>query len=332
MLKLQNLRNDATPYYFAVDIAMIVLVVVNLCWIVFDWVFAVPWVQSLLTWLYPPFVEFYGSTVHPNFYNIDLVFVAIFLTEFCAGWLLCAVKKRYDRWWFYPIFHWYDLLGCIPVGSFRFLRVLRLVSILVRLQRLGVIDLSNTALFQFFARYYRILVEEISDRVVVNVLEGVQEEVREGSPLQDRIVHEVLLPRQQVVAAEIVYRLEHTLQSLMRVHQPAVRRYIENLMVRAMEDNPELKLIGKLPILGDVVNHQLDSAVGDIVASVVESLVDDLSSQEFSALVENTVGTSLGQLTDEDPRDEGIDTLEVVDKVIELVKDQVKVQRWKEQV
>ncbi|MGM0563331.1 MAG: hypothetical protein ACQES2_03280 [Pseudomonadota bacterium] len=332
MIKLKNLRNDATPYYFVVDLLMIVLVVVNLCWIVFDWAFAVPWVQTALGWVSGDFVTFYGERVHPNFFNIDLVFVSVFITEFLFGWYLSARKGRYDRWWFYPIFHWYDLLGCIPVGSFRFLRILRVISITFRLQRLGVIDLSNTALYQFLARYYNILVEEVSDRVVLNVLEGVQAEVREGSPLQERILHEVVLPRQEVLAREIVVRLEVALQSLMRVHQPAVRRYIGHVIERAMRDNPDLKLVGSVPVIGGVVNQRLDSAVGDIVASVVEDLIDDLSSEEFNALVNNTVSVSLRQLAEDPQTEEGINTLHMIDDVVELVKDQVKVQRWKEQV
>ena len=49
-------------------------------------------------------------------------------------------KQTYPRWYFYPFLHWYDLLGCIPIGSFRMLRLLRLISLTIRLQKMGIID------------------------------------------------------------------------------------------------------------------------------------------------------------------------------------------------
>lgn len=328
MIKLSKLKQDATPYYLIVDLVMVALVMINLGWIIFDWVYAVPWVQSLLEWVYPPFVAFYGEQVHPNFYNYDLIFVSIFISEFFLGWGLSIYKKLYARWWHYPFMHWYDLLGCIPVGSFRFLRVLRLVSILVRLQRLGVIDLRNTALFQFLGRYYNIFVEEVSDRVVVNVLEGVQEELKQGGPLQEQVVREVLQPRQGVLAEEIVARVEQSTQQLLSRHQHTVRNYVHGVIAEAMARNPELKLVSHVPLFGGLVNRQLDHAVGDIVANVVEQLVADLSSEHFGGLVANYVETVLEHSV-ELPGKTDLDAMELLNDVLELVKAQVQVQRWR---
>lgn len=327
MINLKNLRKDATNYYLIIDIAMIVLVMINLTWIIFDWVFAVPWVQDLLSWVYAPFVAFYGQHVHDNFYNYDLVFVSIFVTEFVFGWGVAIYKKTYSAWWHYPFFHWYDLLGCIPVGSFRFLRVLRLISITVRLQRLGVIDLSNTALMQFLKRNYGIFVEEVSDRVVVNVLSGVQEELQHDSPLQERLIRDVLQPRHDVLAEAIVTRAEQSVQRLLAQHSDSVRSYVHKVIQQAMQHNPELRLVAAVPILGSMVNRQLDHAVGDIVANVVEQIVADLSSDTVHAMTDNLLEALLEDLLK--PSSNRLDGLQVANEVIELVKQQVQVQRWR---
>ncbi len=327
MFNFKNLRKDATNYYLIIDIAMIVLVMVNLGWIIFDWVFTVPWVQMLLNWVYPPFVTFYGENVHENFYNYDLVFVSIFISEFIFGWGVAIYKKDYGSWWHYPFYHWYDLLGCIPIGSFRFLRVLRLISITVRLQRLGIIDLSNTALMLFLKRNYGIFVEEVSDRVVVNVLDGVQEEMQHGSPLQEQLIRDVLQPRHDVLAEELVARLEHSMQRLLVTHNDSVRSYVHRVIQQAMSHNPELRLVGTVPILGGMVNRQLDHAVGDIVANVVEQMVADLSSDTVHTMVENTLEAVLQDLLQ--PSGSRLNGLDVVNDVIELIKQQVQVQRWK---
>lgn len=329
MIKLKNLKQDATNYYLFIDLLMVGLVLINLSWIIFDWVFTVPWVQDLLTWVYGPFVVFYADQVHSNFYNYDLVFVSIFITEFVFGWCVAIFKRQYKSWWHYPIFHWYDLLGCIPVGSFRFLRVLRLISILVRLQRLGVIDLSNTAVFKFLKRYYGIFVEEVSDRVVVNVLNGVQDEIQHGNEFQDRLIKDVLQPRHAVLADEIVSRAEQTTQVLLAKHRDTVRDYIHGVIAQAMSHNPELKLVGHVPVLGGLVNRQLDHAVGDIVANVVEQMVQDLSSETVHGMVKNVTEEILNNLSTQ-PSTGSVDALAVANEVIELVKQQVQVQRWRE--
>lgn len=130
----------------------------------------------------PGFHAFYRDTIHSNFLFYDLCFVAVYLTEFVIRWIVAIARGTYHRWFFYPFAHWYDLLGCIPVGSFRWLRILRVVGLLMRLQRMGIIDLSQTWLGQTILKYYNIVVEEISDRVVINVLSGAQREIGVAAP------------------------------------------------------------------------------------------------------------------------------------------------------
>ena len=60
-------------------------------------------------------------------YLYDLAFVVIFLTEFCVRWVAAVVRKTYMRWYFFPFIHWYDLIGCIPLGGARIFRFLRII-------------------------------------------------------------------------------------------------------------------------------------------------------------------------------------------------------------
>src|SRR5690606_35931745 len=105
-----------------VDFVMLGLIVLNLAWLLFDTLFTSQFIQRWLLWLAPDFTLFYRDAVHPDFVFYDLIFVAIFLTEFFLRWLVAIRRGTYHRWFFYPFVHWYDLVGCIPVGSFRWLR------------------------------------------------------------------------------------------------------------------------------------------------------------------------------------------------------------------
>ena len=142
-----NLRETLKSKYsilIVIDIIMMILLLANLTLILFDWLFSILFLNELLSKYLPDFYKFYDETIHQRFHAIDLVFVLIFLSEFIFSWILAVIQKAYYRWFYYPILHWYDLAGCIPVGSFRFLRVLRIFSILVRLNNLKVINLAKS--------------------------------------------------------------------------------------------------------------------------------------------------------------------------------------------
>ena len=145
-MKLRDTLKSRYSILIVIDVIMMLLLIANLTLILFDWIFGVNFINQLFQNYLPSFYEFYNQHIHQNFEAIDLVFVLIFLSEFLFSWILAIIQKAYYKWFFYPILHWYDLAGCIPVGSFRFLRVLRVFSILIRLNNLKVIQLSKTSL------------------------------------------------------------------------------------------------------------------------------------------------------------------------------------------
>src|SRR3546814_5105421 len=58
----------------------------------------------------------------------------------------------------------HDALPIFPLAGLRWLRVLRVGTLLIRLQRLGLIDMRGWAIYGLFSRYYYLLIEELSDR------------------------------------------------------------------------------------------------------------------------------------------------------------------------
>merc|ERR1712196_584080 len=91
---------------------------------------------------------------------------------------------------------------------------LRIFSILHRLHKFEVIDLNQTAVFRFFAFYYDVFVEELSDRIVVKVLSDAQKDISAGSPLLDDINAQVLAPRRPVITQWIAGGINHLGQSI----------------------------------------------------------------------------------------------------------------------
>ncbi len=190
---------------------MLGLLMVNMAFIIWDSIYNFVAIQNTLKEVFPALQAAY-QPIHENFIFYDLLFVAVFLTEFFVRWVHAVKTYDYGRWYFYPFIHWYDLVGCIPIGGFRILRLLRLISIVHRLHRYGIIDVTQYRAYQFINFYYEAFMEELSDRIVLNVIGGIQSEAGRGSPLVNQIQQQVLYPRRQMITNWLSTRVDHALQ------------------------------------------------------------------------------------------------------------------------
>ena len=312
------------------DLAIIALVSLNLALILFDAMFAIGPLAGVFESAAPGVHGWYESSVHENFIAIDLVFVAIFVADVLAGWAIAIAQKRYYRWYFYPFARWYDVLGCIPVAGFRFLRVLRVITILVRLHRLGVIDIRNWAVYKTFMVYYDIVVEEISDRVVIKVLSGAQEELESGGQeLSHRVVREVIQPRQQRLVNATSTHIENAIMAAYKANRDELQAYVANVVNRGVNNNSALRNLERVPMLGSFVTHALDDAITETVNNILDEAVDGLSSEDFDALVQNVTDSVVTRLLADDIG-QNSELRDAVIEILDIVKEQVAVQRWRE--
>lgn len=313
------------------DLSIVGLVSINLLLIVVDALYSVSMVAQALEAVWPAGHDWYDATIHANFVAIDLAFVAVFVLDVLAGWIVAIVNKRYYRWYFYPFIRWYDVLGCVPVAGFRFLRVLRVISICMRLQRLGVIDIRGWWLWRTAMVYYDILVEEVSDRVVIKVLGGAQEELQSGGQqLSRRVVAEVIAPRQARLTRAASSQVENAVVSAYQANRDQIQAYVANIVSRAVDENVALRNVERVPMLGHFISQALDAAIRDTVNHVLDEAVTGLSSEEFDELVADIVESVLARLLAEDIGEASNEVRDAIVEVLELVKAQVAVQRWRE--
>lgn len=331
MLKINtdNLKKSHQLVWFTIDFLMLGLLIINLAFIIFDSVYGFEVVQNGLGAISPAINEFYRP-VHNNFIVYDLAFVAIFLTEFTLRWGYAVKVNMYDRWYFYPFIHWYDIIGCIPVGSFRFLRVLRVISIIYRLHQYKVIDVTQTKAFRFFNFYYEAFLEELSDRIVIKVLSGAQDEIKQGSPLFERIQHDILYPRRDMISGWLSQRVAEAAREGYVPNRGALRSYLENRVDNALKQNLELSRLKYLPVVGPTIQETLEECVGDIVAHVIHQILEDLALSSNHAFIEDIVNVFLPSPddTEDDVQNEAL--INLLTEILEAVKTQVKVKHWRE--
>ncbi|MCV2885128.1 ion transporter [Aestuariibacter sp. AA17] len=321
---LTKLKQSHEGPWLMLDLVMLLLLTINLLWIIFDTLFETQLFRGFLSSISQQVVVGY-QPIHENFLVIDLVFIAIFLTEFFLRWLVAIYRKTYMRWYFFPFIHWYDLVGCIPLSATRIFRFLRIFSILHRLHKYQIIDLRRTALFRFIFFYYNVFVEELSDRIVVKVLSDAQEDIAAGSPLIDDIFESVLKKRQDIVCAWAAAMLSHIGDSLADAnHGKVFRQHVRDSVGRAVRQNNQVNTLKLVPVVGSTIERTLEDVVTDIVTQSVVNLLQDLSPDKVDYFVRNT-------LTQFDPQEQALENemLMVISEVLELIKSHVGEQRWK---
>lgn len=323
-------RSTRETLDLVVDVVMMVLIIANLILIIFDWGFASPVVQEQMQAYLPAFYTWYDQTIHQHFIVYDLAFVAVFVIEILVRWGLAIYRDRYHRWFFYPFVHWYDVLGCIPVGSLRSLRLLRLIAMVPKMQRTGLIDLRETYLYATFDKYRDIVLEEVSDRVTVRILEGLQNEIRASEKVTDRIGTEVLAPQREALLEAVTHRLQEATAVAYESEKDDFHDYLDSVIEEAVEQNREVSTIASLPGIGRPVASLLESAISDIVFNVVDQLVTDVCRPENNAAIAQVTSISADALMS--PKyDQRLNRIarSIVMQSLDVIKDHVEIQQWK---
>ncbi|CBV41366.1 ion transporter [Halomonas elongata] len=308
------------------DLFIIVLVIANLALLLFDSLFLLPPLNAAFETVAPGLHGAYDEHIHANFLTIDLAFVAIFLLDVLLGWAVAIAERHYHRWFFYPFVHWYDVLGCIPLGGFRLLRILRVISLLHRLQRMGLIDVRRWYLYSVVAKYYDILLEELTDRIAIRMLDNVQQELRAGDGLSAPVIERVVEPRKQALIREISQRLEGMAGDTYTHNRDDILRYVRGLVGRTLSESPEFKRITRLP-LGGQLARGLEASLSDLACHLVDEALAGLKSTEFSTLVEQLAESGFDAWLHTDPQTEQI-TEQVLVDMLELLKEQIAVKGW----
>lgn len=263
-----------------------------------------------------------GGRLVDHFWILDLPFLALFWVEFLFRWIRAVRRHEHARWFFFPIFNWYDVLGLIPMAFFRPFRLLRMVSVYMRLRESELSGIGKDFVSQTVEYFSNILTEEVSDRVAIRILSEFEEEILDGTHM--RIAAAVLEPRRKRITEVLAARVAAVLESA-RVLEDF--RHLAKLNLdRAIEDS---KSLASIP-LPQVVLRPLIQSIGNLVLdTTVETLASTLSSAEGREALEDLVEALEFDLLDDAALDE-IDQVvrEVSVEVIEKMKEVVAIKKW----
>jgi hypothetical protein len=318
-------RHKAETPLLLVDLVVLFLISLNLLWLLTDTIVMQTGFGILLANYSPAFTDTYKADWHPHLRLSDALFTLFLLTELGLRWLWAIHKKTYHRWFFYPFIHWYDVLACLP--NLQFLRLLRLVSVFYRLHKLGIVVIG-TRFIKIAQKYYGVVLEEVSDRIVINVLDGIQKELANDNPVATKLRETVLIPQKVIITQWLSNRISHLITVSHQKHEYELRLYVQNLTQKSIHHNQEWNNIKKrLPVVGNLIESELHSIVSSLVNDIVQNILKDLSQADNTAL-HDIANAAFDTFTTPDAQ-LNLAIEQILMDAIDIIKQQVAVQQWK---
>ncbi|HMZ34777.1 MAG TPA: hypothetical protein PKK18_07525 [Chitinophagales bacterium] len=332
-IDMQKLRSADSSHLFWMDMTMLIIVIINLLYLFFGFLFQFNAIASGIHYVLPRFHDWYAENVFEHVFHYDLIFVGIYIAELLYRWIRSIYRKKYDKWWFYPFVHWYDVIMCIPIiKGFNFFAVVRLFGLVYRLQRLGVFDLTKTYVFKKSAFVSDVVVEEVADRVIAKMISMAQEEVQKGSPLMEKIVSNVVKPKEAEIVDYLSDRVGQAINISYTQYRSELQEYLFKKLKAAIHENQELKTLNYIPGIGNFIKETLDRAVADITFNTIDKIMLDIIAPDNTRGVkELTHGIIESFLDRSHPANQDLNQIIVgiVHDSLEEIKQSVLMKEWK---
>ncbi|UXZ05634.1 hypothetical protein [Moraxella nasicaprae] len=342
--KNHELPEDVIPFYgnthseqnasalkLAYDILTLCLLVVDLILIATDSILMSAFMQYISTWLgFGVFLENYATNHHTIIATIGGFFTLFWITDLLVRWLLAIIKRTYYRWFFFPFVHWYEVLGCFPV--LRALRLLRAAVIIRRLHRMGI-QIIPTRWLNSAKFYYHVILEELSDRVILTAIDNLREQLgRSGS--HGQMIHRTISQNRQAIESAILSLLRNELTprlqaALLADEGEKLAQDIGKAVENALSETPELRRYLKLiPIAGGMIESQITNVGKHIGTSVTQAINAHLFHDETLDGLMTSIAHGVANIDTSRPEVQHL-VSEVVEDAISTFEEQVKNQQWK---
>lgn len=323
----KNYNTPAWKLFLVYDIFMMVIIVVNLVCLCLNAFL----LSNFANWLFneihlPQILNFYKSDLHPWVVKTESWFITFLIIELSVRWAIAIINKHHKRWFFFPFVHWYEILAIIPY--LRFLRLIRSAIIAYRLEELGYKIIPDhwkkTALF-----YYSVVMEELSDRVVITVIDGIRHEL-DTSSSHKQIIHDLVDHHRQMFAETLAQVLQESLATELKNQKANITQNVGQIVNQAITDTPELtKLLRLIPIVGSTIEHQIQSIGQRLGENITQGLIDPFISgnSQVPNASYKLIAEKVSQLNIENKALEQL-VESVVYESLESIRKQVKIKQW----
>lgn len=330
-LNLNQPPQKPSQFQLMYDAVMMVLIVIDLLLMGLDALMMSNFAMEVGSWLgLSGLVTGYQQNWHHGLKTLGGFFTIFLVIELLVRWCLAIVHKRYYRWFFFPFVHWYEVLGCAP--QMRALRLLRVAVIGYRLYQLGyqVLPKSWIRTGKF---YYDVILEEISDRVIITALDNIRMELANGD---EQLVQSLINKHRPEIQAVVVDMLNKEVTPVLvgTGNQPpmyanALASQVGMAIQQSLTETHELRrIIRMIPIAGGLIEQQMLSIGQHIGENLVTTLTKNLTHRDTLAPIYQQIGKSIAQVDTTNPALEKL-VRDIIYDSLDAFEKQVRIQQWK---
>jgi hypothetical protein len=215
-----------------------------------------------------------------HFMRLEAPLLALFWLDFAIGWIL-ALRRSSDRWYRYPLVHWYDVLGLFP-GQMRVFRLFRLVSMYTRIYRGEVREVRDNAIKRVSTRVARLVADEVTTHVELRVVGRLLTELEEQT-FRDALEASLLRHRFELIDVA-VDQLEHV------ANDPKTQE--QALQLAALTTDEVLQKTHSWPMARGLTHSLVERATVATLAALGRTLASKEGRRTVKNLVANAVAPS----------------------------------------
>jgi hypothetical protein len=159
-----------------------------------------------------------------------------------------------------------------------------------------------------------------------------QEEVQQGSPVIEKIVSNVIRPKEDAIVNYLSARISEAMKVAYSENRADLKEYVEKIISEAVKENKTVDSLRYIPGLGKIFQDTLDQAVGDITFKTIDKLMKDVADpQNTHGIKEVTHGLIQSFLDNNHPENDELKqmVISVINDSLEEIKRKVLIKEWK---
>lgn len=312
------------------DIFMMVLIIINLFCLSANAILMSDFGGWLFDFIHlPELLQFYRNSLRPWVIITESWFTSFLVIELLVRWAIAIIAQHHKRWFFFPFIHWYEILSIIP--QLRFLRLLRAGAIAYNLYQHGYKVIPD-AWYRRAKFYYHMLLEELTSRIVLTVLDGIKRGLS-TSTTHKKLIEDLVAHHRDMFATALADILQESLGKELQAQKIMIAENVGDIVNRAIEDTPELtQLLRLIPIVGGRIEQQIQSIgqrLGEnITLGLIEPFAYGHKNEKNLAYLE--ISNKISQIQFENNTHVEKLVESAVFESLEAIRKQVKVKQWQQ--
>ena len=277
----------------------------------------------------PQVLSFYEAQLHPWVKITEGWFTSFLVFELAVRWLIAIAFKHHQRWWFFPFVHWYEIISILPM--FRFLRLGRAFAIAYNLHSHGYTVIPQS----WYTRgnfYYRLLMEELTSRIVLTLINAVKTELQ-SSTTHKKYIEDIVNHHRELLASALADVLQESLGKELQVQRHDIAKNVGLVVNKAIEDTPELsQMLRLIPLVGGRIEQQIQSIGQRLGENISQGLLEPFTHSDHARdnATYKLIAEKISQVAIENNPE--IDRLveSAVFESLDALREQVKIKQWQQ--